>query len=318
MHIYGPVPSRRLGHSLGVDILPFKTCSLDCIYCQLGHTKRKTVRRKNYFDENIILAQIKAAIASRQRIDYITFSGSGEPTLNTALGNLIREIKKITTIPVAVLTNGTLLFRKSVREALSPADLVVPSLDAATQDIFERINRPHPALKIDRIIGGLKKFRQEFGGKIWLEILFVKGVNDSPAHLDALKKAVSGINPDKIHLNTVVRPPAEKSAFPLNSRELSKIRQFFGKKAEIVAEFDKRQDRPTSQNLKDAILALVARRPVTLADMSQSLGKHQNELIKYCDFLLKEGKIKLVIHESKKFYELWAQKDKRSLAKDQK
>lgn len=318
MHIYGPVPSRRLGYSLGVDILPFKTCSLDCIYCQLGHTKRKTVRRQKYFDENIILAQIKDAIASGQRIDYITFSGSGEPTLNTALGNLIREIKKSTAIPVAILTNGTLLFRKSVREALFPADLVVPSLDAATQDIFERINRPHPSLKIEHIIGGLTKFRHEFGGKIWLEVLLVKGVNDSPTHLDALKTAISGINPDKIHLNTVVRPPAEKSAFPLSSHELSEIRQFFGKKAEVVAEFDKSQDRPASQDLKAAILALVARRPVTLADMSQSLGKHQNELIKYCDFLLKEGRIKLVIHEGKKFYEFTGQKDKQSLEKDQK
>ena len=304
MHIYGPVPSRRLGYSLGVDILPFKTCSLDCIYCQLGTTERKMVQRKKYFDVDMILGQIKNLIASGQRIDYITFSGSGEPTLNVFIGILIREIKKTTQIPVAVLTNSTLLSQKSVRNALSDADLVVPSLDAATQEIFDRMNRPHSSLKIRQVIEGLKIFRQEFSGKIWLEILLVKGVNDSPAHIKKLKKAISKINPDKIQLNTVVRPPAENSALPLSPQELDKIREFFGKKAEVVAEFNKIQHGPISQDIKDAILAIVARRPVTLADMSKSLGKHKNELIKYCDILLKEGKIKLIIHEGKKFYEL--------------
>ncbi len=304
MHIYGPVPSRRLGYSLGVDILPFKTCSLDCIYCQLGTTERKMVQRKKYFDVDMILGQIKNLIASGQRIDYITFSGSGEPTLNVFIGILIREIKKTTQIPVAVLTNSTLLSQKSVRNALSDADLVVPSLDAATQEIFDRMNRPHSSLKIRQVIEGLKIFRQEFSGKIWLEILLVKGVNDSPAHIKKLKKAISKINPDKIQLNTVVRPPAEKAALPLSPQELEKIREFFGKKAEVVAEFNKIQHGPISHDIKDAILAIVARRPVTLADISTSLGKHKNELIKYCDILLKEGKIKLIIHEGKKFYEL--------------
>jgi len=302
-HIYGPVPSRRLGYSLGVDIVPFKTCTLDCVYCQLGNTKRKTIRRKKYFEKDAILGQIKEAISSGQRIDYITFSGSGEPTLNVFIGELIREIKKFTSIPVAVLTNGTLLTHQSVRRALSAADLVVPSLDAATQDVFQRINRPHPSLKIRQAIQGLKQFRQEYCGKIWLEILFVKGINDSPDHLDKLKKAIIQIKPDRIHLNTVIRPPAEKSALPLNPQELEKIRQFFGEKAEVVAAFDKTQDRPISQDLKDAILDMAARRPVTLDDMSRSLGKHKNELVKYCDILLKEGKIKYVIHEGEKFYE---------------
>ncbi len=304
MHIYGPVPSRRLGYSLGVDILPFKTCSLDCIYCQLGTTERKKVQRNKYFDVDAILGQIKILIVSGQHIDYITFSGSGEPTLNVYIGKLIREIKKTTQIPVAVLTNSTLLSQKSVRNALSDADLVVPSLDAATQEIFDRMNRPHSSLKIRQVIEGLKIFRQEFSGKIWLEILLVKGVNDSPAHIKKLKKAISKINPDKIQLNTVVRPPAEKAALPLSPQELEKIREFFGKKAEVVAEFNKIQHGPISHDIKDAILAIVARRPVTLADISTSLGKHKNELIKYCDILLKEGKIKLIIHEGKKFYEL--------------
>jgi len=303
LYIYGPVPSRRLGYSLGVDILPFKTCSLDCIYCQLGTTEQKTVQRKTFFNINTILNQIKKAIATDQRIDTITFSGSGEPTLNVLIGKLIREIKKITSIPVAVLTNSTLFTNKTVRGALSQADLVVPSLDAATQEIFNRMNRPHPSLKIQKIIEGMIKFRQEFTREIWLEVLLVKGVNDSSSHIQKLKKLIAEINPDRIQLNTVVRPPAEKSAHPLSSQELKKMRKIFGKKAEVVAKFSRIQHLSVSQNLEEAILSIVARRPITLSDMSKSLGKHKNELTKYCDFLLEEGKIKVLTYEGKKFYE---------------
>lgn len=303
MHVYGPVPSRRLGYSLGVDIVPFKTCSLNCVYCQLGRTEAKKVKRQKYLDADTILDQVQKAIDRGQRIDHITFSGSGEPTLNIRIGKLIREIKKNTSIPVAVLTNGTLLSNRSVRNALRRADVVVPSLDAATQKIFERINRPHADLKISEVIQGLIQFRREFSGKIWLEILLVKGVNDSPDHLEKLKKAASKINPDRIHLNTVVRPPAEKNASPLSPQEMEKIRRFFGEKAEVIAAFDRHQDKPVSLDLKEAILEMVARRPVTLEDMSGSLGKNKNELIKYCDILLKESKIHVVIHKGKKFFE---------------
>jgi wyosine [tRNA(Phe)-imidazoG37] synthetase (radical SAM superfamily) len=159
IHIYGPVPSRRLGYSLGVDILPSKTCTLDCIYCQLGPTPKKTVQRKNYYEQETIIAQIQDVLNSDKRIDYITFSGSGEPTLNKILKKLIRDIKKITPIPVAVLTNATLLTEERVRKDLLDADLVVPSLDAVTQSLFAQVNRPHASLKIDNIIRGLKAFR---------------------------------------------------------------------------------------------------------------------------------------------------------------
>jgi wyosine [tRNA(Phe)-imidazoG37] synthetase (radical SAM superfamily) len=291
---------------------------LDCIYCQLGITRQKTVRREKFFDKEVILTQIKKEISSGQRIDYITFSGSGEPTLNVSVGKLIQEIKRSTTIPVAVLTNSTLLSRKTVRDALSHADLVIPSLDASTQKTFALMNRPHPSLKIQQIIEGLIKFRQEFNGKIWLEVLFVKGLNDSPSHIRKLKEVITEINPDRVQINTVVRPPAEKSALPLSSHELEKIRKIFGKKAEIVATFDKTQHMPSSASINDAILSMVARRPVTLSDLSKSLGKHKNELIKYCDLLLKEGKIKLITHEGKNFFESKKQENRPARLKDNK
>jgi wyosine [tRNA(Phe)-imidazoG37] synthetase (radical SAM superfamily) len=303
LYIYGPVPSRRLDFSLGIDLLPYKTCSLDCVYCQLGRTKQKTIQRKKFLSEKAVLQQIRQILDSGQRIDTITFSGSGEPTLNSSLGSLIKEIKQITSIPVAVLTNSTLLPKKSVREALLHSDLVIPSLDAATQEVFDRINRPHPSLKIQRIIEGLKKFRQVFDGSIWLEILLVKDINDSPQHIQKLKEAVNEIRPERIQLNTVVRPPAEDFARPLSLSEMEAIKKIFGEKAEIIAEFDKIQLKPSSLDLKDAVLAMVQRRPVTLSDMAASLGRHKNELIKYLDMLLKEDKIKLVTHRDRKYYE---------------
>ncbi len=303
IHIYGPVPSRRLGFSLGIDIIPFKTCTLDCIYCQLGPTAEKTLQRKEYYSQSEILAQIKKKLASGQRIDTLTFSGSGEPTLNKILGKLIKEIKKISPIPVAVLTNSTLFTDKTVRNALMSADLVIPSLDAATQEVFLKTNRPCSPLNIEDIVEGLKVFRQEFKGSIWLEVMLVKRVNDSLPHIQQLQEAASRIKPDKIQLNTVVRPPAEKFAQPLSLEEMEKIRKAFGKNCEIIAEFDKKALKSSQKDLEGAILAMIQRRPVTLSDISASLGRHKNEIIKYLDFLLKEGKIRPVTHKGLEYFE---------------
>jgi wyosine [tRNA(Phe)-imidazoG37] synthetase (radical SAM superfamily) len=302
-HIYGPVPSRRLGFSLGIDIIPLKTCSFNCIYCQLGRTPRKSIRRKKYFSSSEILSQVRKKISSGQKIDYITFSGSGEPTLNTAIGKLIREIKKMTSIPIAVLTNSSLLALKSVRKALMAADVVAPSLDAASADILARVNRPHPSLKMNRIIEGMAKFRQEFKGLIWLEVMLVKGVNDSPSHIRKLKEAAARIKPDKVQLNTVVRPPAEKFAAGLGLKELKKIKKIFGKNCEIIAEFKKKPQKPSSENLDKVILSLVQRRPVTLQDISTSLGKNMKVIKEHLHSLLEKDKIKPVAHKGLTYYE---------------
>ena len=301
--IYGPVPSRRLGFSLGIDIIPLKTCSFNCIYCQLGRTPQNTIKRKEYISSSATLSQIEKALNSGQRIDYITFSGSGEPTLNSKIGKLIRDIKKMTSIPVAVLTNSSLFFLKSVRQALKASDLIVPSMDAVTRDVFAEINRPYPSLKIGKIMEGLKDLRQEFKGTIWLEIMLVKGVNDSHAHIKKLKEAIKEINPDKVQLNTVVRPPAEKLARALNFKELERVKDILGEKCEIIAEFKTKDQKPVSQKLEEAILAMIKRRPVTLSDLSASLGKHGNEIIKYLNLLQDKGKIKTVTHKGLKYYE---------------
>lgn len=302
-HLYGPVPSRRLGFSLGVDFIPFKTCSLDCIYCQLGHGPKTTISRQAFIPAKDVLAEIKKKILSGVRIDFITFSGSGEPTLNTEIGLLIRELKKITDIPVAVLTNSTLLRIDDVRQALMSSDLVVPSLDAVTQDVFEKTNRPHKSLKVKDIISGLKKFHREFKGKIWIEILLVKGINDSVSHLKKLKEIISNLKPDKVQLNTVVRPPAEISASALSLNEMERIRAFFGKNCEIIATFENSSVSQLQPTQEEILIAMIRRRPMTLDDLSASLGKSSSEVLKLIDLLQSEHKIKSVPHKGKNYYE---------------
>ncbi|MBE0461224.1 MAG: radical SAM protein [Candidatus Aminicenantes bacterium] len=300
---YGPVPSRRLGFSLGIDIIPCKTCTFNCIYCQLGPTEKTTIQRRSYYSCSEILSQLKSILSSGQRIDYITFSGSGEPTLNSILGKLIREIKKTTTIPVAVLTNSSLISRKSVREALNAADLVVPSLDAATQDVFLLVNRPHSSLKAQKIIQGLIDFRNEFQGAIWLEVMLVKGINDTPSHIQKLMEAIAEIKPEKVQLNTVIRPPAEKFALQLSMKELERIKNIIGPNCEIIAEFVTKTQTPLSKDLGEAIFSMIRRRPITLSDVSSSLGRNPNEILKCLDSLLKENKIKQVRHKESIYYE---------------
>ncbi|MGD1008740.1 MAG: radical SAM protein [Candidatus Aminicenantales bacterium] len=300
--VYGPVPSRRLGFSLGVDILPHKTCSLDCVYCQLGSAGRTTSRRQAYFSVREVLAQVREALAACPGVDHITFSGSGEPTLNRNLGPLIRGIKRMTRVPVAVLTNGTLLTRRDVRAELRLADVVAPSLDAATAALFRKVNRPHPSFQAARVIEGLARFRREFQGRLWLEVMLVKGVNDSPAHIRALKKAIATIDPDRVHLNTVVRPPAERSARPLTARELERVRRALGKRAEIVAAFAGRRQPREAGSLEAAIVAMVERRPVTAEDISAALGRDRDEVLKAAGRLLESGKISSVRHGRKTFY----------------
>jgi len=301
-HIYGPVPSRRLGFSLGVDILPYKACSFDCVYCQLGRTGRKSGRRGRYFSSRDILRQIKEAIDKNRRVDHITFSGSGEPTLHTELGTLIRKIKKMTDIPVVVLTNSSLLTRKPVRRALLAADIVVPSLDAATAASFRRVNRPLPSVQVEDIIAALAVFRREFKGRIWLEVMLVKGINDSPSDIKALKKAIARIRPDKVQLNTVVRPPAEKWAQPLSRRALDKIKKDLGGRAEVVVDFRRRPGSPDVPDIRRAIIAMAERRPVTLEDIISSLGRKKQEVRPHIETLLRWQRISRQSHAGTIYY----------------
>ena len=220
-YIFGPVPSRRLGRSLGVDLVPFKTCSYDCIYCQLGRTTNKTIQRKEWVPIDIVIDQLKKKLDSKP--DYITLSGSGEPTLFSRLEDLISRIKDITDIPVAVLTNGSLLWLPEVRNALKSADMVVPSLDAGSSQIFQYVNRPHSNITFSKMLDGLVKFCDEYNGKYWLEVFLLAGVTTPEMEINRLKTCINSIRPDKVQVNTVTRPPAEGFAEPVPQKQLQTI-----------------------------------------------------------------------------------------------
>ncbi|MDD5065409.1 MAG: radical SAM protein [bacterium] len=276
-YIFGPVPSRRLGLSLGVDVTPYKTCTLDCVYCECGRTNHKTMERKPYVSFPEVMAELTKFLKQDIHTDYITFSGSGEPTLNSDLGKMIREIKNLTKIPVAVLTNGTMLFLPEVRKELLAADLVLPSLDSARWDSFIKVDRPVTGLSMEKIIEGIKIFKNEFKGKIWLEILFSRKMNDSAEDINTLIQVIRSIKPDKVQLNTVERPPAESFALPLEPKELTEIKKKFdtnGIKAEIIAAFIKKglPSNLKENDLKEQILNVIKRRPETSQGLALALG----------------------------------------------
>ena len=276
---------------------------MDCIYCQLGASSGKRVRRKELIPGRDVLAQIQRALAGGQKIDCLTFSGSGEPTLHAGLGRIIAGVKKMTKIPVVVLTNSSLLSSPKVRRDLLAADIVVPSLDAVTPSVFAKVNRPHRSLITRKIIEGLVRFRKEYEGQIWLEVMLVKGINDRPAHLKRLKEAISLIEPDRIQLNTVVRPPAEKYARALSIRELEKIKSFLGPTAEIIADFRTRAQVRSDRDTGEAILSTVKRRPMTAQDISQSLGKPLEEICAHLVRLVQQRRLKGLRHKGLEYYE---------------
>jgi wyosine [tRNA(Phe)-imidazoG37] synthetase (radical SAM superfamily) len=300
---YGPVPSRRLGYSLGLDILPFKTCSMDCVYCQLGACGKTTVRRREYVPVRTVLAQVRRALESGARIDAVTFSGSGEPTLHSGIGRIIAGIKRMTGVKVVVLTNSSTLAGRANGRDLLQADIVVPSLDAATDPVFAKVNRPHAGITAEAIIDGLVRFRRRFQGRIWLEVMLVRRINDGPAHLRKLREAVERIRPDRVQINTVVRPPAEPSARPLTAAELERARKILGPTAEIIADFSRGKQPAAAPDASAALLAALGRRPMTAADLARSLGLAKSEVPALTRRLAAAGAIRSVRHAGIVYYE---------------
>ena len=303
-HLYGPVPSRRLGRSLGIDLVPHKICTYDCIYCQIGKTTEKTLQRKEYVPVQEILEEVEAFLKEEHApIDYLSLGGSGEPTLHSKIRSIIEGIQTITVLPVAVITNGSLFYERELREDLLRADVVLPSLDAVSPEVFEKINRPGPSFSIENVIWGLIEFRKVYQGQIWLEILFCKGINDTPEELQEMKKAIDRIMPNQIHLNTVVRPPSERYVTPLTQEELEKIRAFFGERASIVSEFDRHILPPPELDVTERILSILRRRPLSLSDLSRTMGLSQYELERLLKPLVEEGKVRIRSFRDSVYYE---------------
>lgn len=291
---YGPVPSRRLGISLGVDIIPFKNCSYDCIYCQVGRTTNHTTDRSCFVPIDLVINQIKEIVERNNDIDYITLSGSGEPTLNSDMGEIIRRIKDFTKIPVAVLTNGSLLWKMDVRDDLSEADLVVPSVDAVSEQVFRKVNHPVEGLSCRKVLEGIRKFCSDYGGRVYVEVMLVREINDSEEEIGKISEFVRELRADKIQLNTVVRPPSQPDAKPLGEQELLRIKALFDRSlsVEVITDFDRKTSGAYQRDMEQAIVELVRRRPTRKDEMAAALGVHANEIVKYLQVLEREMRIK--------------------------
>ncbi len=293
-YLFGPVPSRRLGISLGVDLVPYKVCSLNCVYCEVGRTTNLTIERKEYIPINEVINELQDYLNQKPELDFITFSGQGEPTLNSGLGEVINFIKdNYPEYKVAVITNGTLFSNKKVRYEVSRADVLLPSLDAVSELSFLKINRPNRNLNIDKIIEGLIKLRSEFIGKIYLELFFIPGLNDTNEELNLLKETTQKIKPDLVQLNTLDRPGTEDFVKAVTQKELLRIKDFLEPlPVEIIAKAETRkQIQSFNQNIEEQILETIKRRPCTDKDLSEILNIHLNELNKYLSELIESRKV---------------------------
>jgi wyosine [tRNA(Phe)-imidazoG37] synthetase (radical SAM superfamily) len=298
-HIFGPVHSRRLGRSLGVDLVPYKVCSFDCVYCECGNTTREILERENFFPVNEVLDELDDYLSRSPELDFVTFSGSGEPTLSLSIGIVIRYLKdRFPYYRVAVLTNGSLLWKEEVRRDLLLADVVLPTLSSDVEKTFRRIHRPVRGLTVDRIIAGIEQFRKEYDGQIWLEIFIIPGVNTTDQELARMRAAIQRINPDRVQLNTLDRPGTEDWVIPASPEELERIRKLLGlagvESVEPVS-YDTLHETPMTPDWIHAVEVvhnLLLRRPSTLEDISGATGLNRREVLK----ILREigGKVPLM------------------------
>lgn len=288
-HIFGPVPSRRLGRSLGIDLVPFKTCTYDCIYCQLGRTTCRTVQRKEWFPLDEIMDELREKISTRP--DYITLAGSGEPTLYSRLGELIEKIRSFTDIPLAVLTNGSLLWQKDVRRDLMGADLIVPSLDAGSPGMFLAVNRPHHEITFKQMLQGLIDLKQEYRGEYRLEVFLLGGHTALPAEAGRIAECAGLIRPDEVQLNTMTRPAAEDYAAGVSRPRLERIAHLFVPPATVIADYRGIHEESEFTVARDTVFQMIKRRPCTLEDIAGGLGIHPNEAAKHVGELLALGNV---------------------------
>jgi len=305
-YVFGPVNSRRLGISQGIDLVPPKICNFNCIYCEIGATTTHTCTRKEYIPLSELLAEIDTVLADHEllgHLDVFTITASGEPTLHSGIGKVIRYIKEKSDKPVVVLTNGSLLYLPEVRHDLLAADIVIPSLDAAREESYRRINRPAACSPLAELIEGLITFRKEFPGKFWLEILLASKINDSPEDIAALVAAVQEIKPDKVQLNTVARPPLENFAKPLSRAELEGVASQIPGPVEILVDFSTREREKFRNLSEDEIIEMLKRRPCTSNDVSEALNLDPDTTQIILHQLAADGRIIETKHHDKRYYQ---------------
>jgi len=299
--VFGPVPSRRLGLSLGIDLIPAKTCTFDCLYCQVGRTTLRTLETRPFVPVSEVVAELERKLQNTVP-DTITLAGSGEPTLHSQIDQVIAAIKEMTETKAAVLTNGSLFWREEVRERVMKADIIMPTLSSAFSNTFRMIHRPHPELKLDAIVEGLKRLRKDFKGQLFLEVVILAGINDREHEVEGIKTLIDQISPEKTQLNTVVRPPADSRALPLGRKRMEEIRAFFGKNAEIVGEIPFEEKGSEGDDLVSGFLDMVKRRPLRPVDISNTFGLSMDAVEDLVKGLLIKGYICKQEHSEDVYY----------------
>ncbi len=305
-HLFGPVNSRRLGLSLGIDLLPGKTCSFDCIYCELGPTTSLTCEQREYVPTADILDDFDTFISDSkrsERIDAFTITASGEPTLHSGIGDIIKHIKSKTEKPVVVLTNSSLLHLEKVRRDLLPADIIIPSLDAARPESFRKINRPAQKVNLDEIIEGIAALSKELTGKLWLEILFSKGINDTDRDIEALNRVIDEINPDRIQCNTVARPPAESYSSALSPSEMQEVIKNLHGPVDLINDYTEKNVGHHRLVAEKEILEMLHRRPCTADHICQALHLPAKPTAELLETLLESRQLRRTTHNNEYYFQ---------------
>ncbi|MCK5802300.1 MAG: radical SAM protein [Lentisphaeria bacterium] len=300
-HLFGPVPSRRFGRSLGIDLTPFKTCSLNCVFCQLGQTTTLTAQRREYVPTVNVLEEIDHWLANDGQADVVTFAGSGEPTLHSGLGDIARHIRQQTDIPLLLLTNGSLLHLPKVREDAAVLNRVKVSLSAWDQASYETVNRPCPECSFEQLVSGEIAFREEFDGQLFLEVFLLQGINSSSSEVERIAEIARRIRPDRVQLNTAVRPPAENVAVPVTKERLLELAKLFSPEAEVIAEFNTAVETDFEAN-EETVLSLLKRRPCTAEQVAAVFHMHRNEVSKYLGKLLRTDAIQTLQQHGETYY----------------
>jgi wyosine [tRNA(Phe)-imidazoG37] synthetase (radical SAM superfamily) len=305
-YVFGPVPSRRLGQSLGIDPVPLKTCNWNCVYCQLGRTRPFTTQRKTYINQEEILRQTKSALQNHSPgdIDWVTFIGSGETCLHSGLGAMIRAVKDMTDLPVAVITNGSLLSLPEVREELLHADAVLPTLDAGNTETFKAINRPDRSLSYRQHLEGLVAFRKVYKNKLWVEVMLVAGLNDQEAQLSEIAEALDKVQPDEIHILQPTRPPAETWVHPPDEGALNLAQAILGKTSKTILPAQGIFDLNNNEgDLVNAIVGIITRHPMKEAELVETLAQWSSaDITKTLEILKQSGKAQVVLRYGTRFW----------------
>jgi wyosine [tRNA(Phe)-imidazoG37] synthetase (radical SAM superfamily) len=286
-----------LGQSLGIDPIPLKTCNWNCVYCQLGRTKPVVNERKDYFPPREILIQVEQTLGAHGpgEIDWITFVGSGEPTLHASIGEMIRQVKAMTNLPVAVITNGALLYRPRVRDELAAADVVLPSLDAGTPELYRKINRPHSQITFERHLEGLTAFRKQYNGRLWLEVMLVRGLNDTETALRDLAVAINRIHPDEVHINLPSRPPVETWVQPPKNEALMRARAILSGTVKVIHPVEGSFDLGGYNDIVDAVVGIITRHPMREDELKRTLTRWSpDEVSQSLEDLKNSGRAQLV------------------------